>query len=77
LENSGCSASEISASLGLSQTLLSKWVKSSNKDGDDAFRGNGHRKKLEEENWKLKLEVKRLEQELQIQAQRGRNLFDR
>lgn len=60
------SVAEVAASLGVDQSLLSKWVKSSQEEGSDAFRGHGKRTALEEEVWRLKLENKQLSQELEF-----------
>jgi transposase len=56
--------SEVSKKLGISQSQLSRWIKSLQTEGEDAFRGNGRRTLLEEENWRLKQQLKRSEQEL-------------
>jgi transposase len=60
------SAIEVAASLNIDQSLLSKWVKSSELEGADAFRGHGKRTALEEEVWRLKLQNKQLTQELEF-----------
>jgi transposase-like protein len=60
------SAIEVAASLNVDQSLLSKWVKSSEEEGADAFRGHGKRTALEEEVWRLKLQNKQLTQELEF-----------
>lgn len=66
VEAGGRSASEVSASLSISQALLSKWIQSKTEDGEEAFRGNGKRTGVEEELWRLKLENKRLSMELEF-----------
>ena len=60
------SAIEVASSLNVDQSLLSKWVKSSEEEGADAFRGHGKRTALEEEVWRLKLQNKQLSQELEF-----------
>ncbi len=60
------SAMEVAASLKIDPSLLSKWVKASQEEGPDAFRGHGKRTVLEEENWRLKLQNKQLSQELEF-----------
>jgi transposase-like protein len=60
------SAIEVAASLNVDQSLLSKWVKSSESEGADAFRGHGKRTVLEDEVWRLKLQNKQLTQELEF-----------
>lgn len=62
----GRGASEIARSLGVSQSLLSRWVKAQREDGDEAFRGHGKRTAMDEEVWRLKLENKRLAMELEF-----------
>jgi transposase len=57
---------EVAVSLGVDQSLLSKWIAASRDEGTDAFRGHGKRTALEEEVWRLKLKNKQLEQELEF-----------
>lgn len=59
-------AAEVATSLRVDQSLLWKWVAASREEGADAFRGHGKRTALEEENWRLKLKNKQLEQELEF-----------
>jgi len=59
-------SSEIAASLGIGQSLLSRWLKASSEEGAEAFRGHGKRTSIEQEMWDLKLKNKRLEQELEF-----------
>ena len=56
--------SEVSKKLGIAQSQLSRWIKSFQTEGGDVFRGNGRRTLLEDENWRLKQQLKRAEQEL-------------
>ena len=60
------SATEVAESLKIDSSLLSKWVRASQEEGSDAFRGHGKRTALEEEVWRLKLENKQLSQELEF-----------
>ena len=60
------SAMEVASSLKIDPSLLSKWVRASQEEGSDAFRGHGKRTALEEEVWRLKLENKQLSQELEF-----------
>ena len=60
------SAIVVAAPLNVDRSLLSKWVKSSEEEGADAFRGHGKKTALEEENWRLKLQNKQLSLELEF-----------
>ncbi len=60
------SVAEVARRLGISQNLLHTWKKAALKDGADAFPGSGHLAPLEEENRKLRAEVKRLQAERDI-----------
>ena len=62
----GRSLTEVADSLDVHYSVLSKWVTSAKKEGEDAFRGRGNRTVVDEENWRLKLKVKSLEQELEF-----------
>ena len=55
---------EVAETLKINYSLLGKWIKSSREEGPEAFRGQGNRTAVEEEIWQLKLENRRLEQEL-------------
>lgn len=59
-------ASEVATSLGISQSLLCKWMKASEEEGSDAFRGHGKRTAAEDEVHQLRMRVKTLEQELEF-----------
>lgn len=59
-------ASEVAQSLKVQQSVLSRWVAASEQEGADAFRGQGKRTALEQENWQLRLKNKALEQELEF-----------
>jgi transposase len=50
-------------SRGVSESRLHEWKKALAAKGADAFPGSGHQTPLEEENRRLKAEVKRLEME--------------
>lgn len=60
------SVAEVARRLGVSQSLLHTWKKAVTTDGADAFPGSGHLTPVEEENRKLKAEVKRLTAERDI-----------
>ena len=60
------SAQEVSESLAIAPSLLSKWIAAKQQEGGDAFRGQGKRTELEEANWTLQQRVKTLEQELEF-----------
>lgn len=55
-----------SESLGVDISLLYQWKKLLKSEGAEAFRGNGNRTALEEENRQLRLEVRRLREEAEI-----------
>src|SRR5262245_40392104 len=57
---------EVSRRLGVSQNQLQTWKKAVLQNGNTAFPGSGHLTPLEEENRKLKAEVKRLHMERDI-----------
>jgi transposase len=60
------SVAEIARRLGISENRLHEWKKALAAKGTDAFPGSGHLTPLEEENRKLRAEVKRLEMERDI-----------
>jgi transposase len=60
------SVAEVARRLGVGEGLLHTWKKAAAKDGADAFPGSGHLTPLEEENRKLRVEVKRLTAERDI-----------
>ncbi len=62
----GRSLAEIAKSLGVHENVLAKWVKAAKMEGEDAFRGSGKRTAVDEENFRLRLKVKSLEQELEF-----------
>lgn len=53
-------------SLGIDISLLYQWKKLLESEGSEAFRGNGNRTVLEEENRQLRLENRRLKEEAEI-----------
>jgi transposase len=55
---------EVARSLDVDQGVLRRWIKAQETEGVDAFRGHGKRTAAEEENWRLRLKVRSLEQEL-------------
>jgi transposase len=60
------SVAEAARRLGIGENLLHGWKKAHAQKGADAFPGSGHQTPLEEENRKLRAEVKRLEAERDI-----------
>lgn len=60
----GRSRMEVATSLGIAPSLITKWIQAQEREGAEAFRGSGKRTALEEELWRLKLENKRLQQEM-------------
>ena len=60
------SVAEVARRLGVSENRLHDWKKAIAKKGADAFPGSGHLTPLEEENRRLRAEVKRLEMERDI-----------
>jgi len=52
--------------LGIDISSLYEWKRQLSTDGAEAFRGNGNRTGLEEENRELRLEVRRLREETEI-----------
>ena len=57
---------EVARRLGVGENLLHTWTKAVLKDGANAFPGSGQLTPLEEENRKLRAEVKRLETDRDI-----------
>lgn len=53
-------------SLGIDKSSLYQWRKQLETEGAEAFRGNGNRTALEEENRQLRLENRRLREEAEI-----------
>ena len=60
------SVAEVARRLGVTENRLHDWKKAIAKKGADAFPGSGHLTPLEEENRRLRAEVKRLEMERDI-----------
>ena len=60
------SVAEVARRLGVSESRLHEWKKAVLKSGANAFPGSGHQTPLEEENRRLRTEVKRLEMERDI-----------
>ena len=60
------SVAEVARRLGVTGNRLHEWTTSVAKKGADAFPGSGHLTPLEEENRKLRADVKRLETERDI-----------
>ena len=62
----GRSFAEAAANLGIAESLLRKWKKDLDGQGDQAFPGNGNLPALEEELRRLRAENKRLQMERDI-----------
>ena len=60
------SVAEVARRLGVSESRLHEWKKAVRTKGADAFPGSGHQTPIEEENRRLRAEVKRLEMERDI-----------
>ena len=60
------SVAEAARRLGVSESRLHEWKKAVRTSGADAFPGSGHQTPVEEENRRLRAEVKRLEMERDI-----------
>ena len=60
------SKAEAARSLGINANMLGRWVKEHRAEEGHAFRGNGKLTPEQEENRKLKAQVKRLEMERDI-----------
>ena len=60
------SVAEVARRLGIAEGRLHEWKKALAAKGSDAFPGSGHLTPLEEENRRLRAEVKRLEMERDI-----------
>ncbi len=63
---SGKRLRDVSKLLGVSESVLIKWRKAYETEGLDAFRGQGNRTAVEEENRKLTVENRRLKDELEF-----------
>jgi transposase len=62
----GYSRVDAARSLGLNANMLSRWAKELETKDGQAFRGNGKLTPEQEENRKLKAQVKRLEMEKEL-----------
>jgi transposase len=62
----GRTMAEAAKSLGVSPSMMSRWVRVAKNEGADAFRGQGQRTPLEQENFALRQQVKQLEEERAI-----------
>ena len=62
----GYTKAEAARSLDIDSQLIGRWVKESQKDDGQAFRGNGKLTPEQDEIRKLKAQVKRLEMEKEI-----------
>jgi transposase len=66
MTDQGLSVAEVARRLGISESRLHEWKKAVRENGPAAFPGSGHQTPLEEENRRLRAEVKRLEVERDI-----------
>ena len=57
---------EVARSLGIHDNSIYRWRQELSEDGPDAFRGNGNRTALEEENRRLRHENQQLKLEAEI-----------
>jgi transposase len=62
----GYTRAEVARNLDLDPQLIGRWVKESQRDDGQAFRGNGKLTPEQDEIRKLKAQVKRLEMEKEI-----------
>jgi transposase len=61
MTDQGLSVAEVARQLGVSESRLHEWKKAVREKGPVAFPGTGHQTPLEEENRRLRADVKRLE----------------
>lgn len=66
VETSGKSVPQVARDLGISDSILYKWQKQLDNQGEQAFPGKGHQTPAEEELRRLRLEVEHLKQEREI-----------
>jgi len=66
ITDQGYSRAEASRSLGINTNMLCRWVQEEQAGDGQAFRGNGNLTPDQEENRKLKAEIKRLKMEKEI-----------
>ena len=66
MTDQGLSVAEVARQLGVSESRLHEWKKAVREKGPVAFPGTGHQTPLEEENRRLRADVKRLEMERDI-----------
>lgn len=66
MTDEGLSVAEVARRLGVSESRLHEWKKAVRQKGTAAFPGSGHQTPLEEENRRLRADVKRLEMERDI-----------
>lgn len=57
---------EIAEDLGILPNMLHRWVRELRVETEEAFRGQGNRSSVEEENRQLKKRIRQLEQEKQV-----------
>ncbi len=66
MTDQGRTIADAAKSLGVSPWTMSRWVRAAKNEGAEAFRGHGQRTPLEQENFELRQQVKRLEEERTI-----------
>ena len=66
LQEGGRTYREVAQSLGIDHRMLYRWEKQLQKEGPDAFRGEGNRTSAEAELHMLREEVRRLKEEQEI-----------
>jgi transposase len=57
---------EVERNLGIGKGVLSRWIRESKADPTEAFPGKGHLKAKDEENRRLRMELKRTQEERDI-----------
>jgi transposase len=65
-ETSEKSVAQIARELGISDGVLYRWRRQLQEQPEQAFPGKGHQSELEEENWRLRRELERVQQERDI-----------
>ena len=66
VKSRGGRVSEVANNLGIHPGVLHRWIREYEDDQDNAFPGNGNLKVLNEENYRLKKELKDLQEERDI-----------
>ncbi len=66
VKEQNCNRSEAARNLGINANMLGRWIKESDSEDGQAFRGNGKLTPDQKENRMLKGQIKRLEMERDI-----------